>query len=115
MSSIADVWTNDEVAAQIGTRLRARRLERNHTVDAVAEATGLNRKTILTVERGGDVRFSTVVKLLRHLDLFGALDAAFPDTLPGAEAFSTRGRPRQRASSARPRRGRSPSGRANGG
>jgi transcriptional regulator with XRE-family HTH domain len=112
MSAIGDFLTNDEVAAQIGGRLRARRLERNQSVDAVAEATGLNRKTILTVESGGDVRFSTVVKLLRHLDLLGALEAAVPDTLPGAEAFSTRGRPRQRASGVRRRRGRSRSGRS---
>jgi len=92
--------TNDEVIAEIGGRLRTRRLERNQTVDGAASATGLNRKTVLEIENGHDVRFSTVVKLLRHFGLLGGLDAALPDTLPGTESFSTRGKARQRASRA---------------
>jgi transcriptional regulator with XRE-family HTH domain len=105
MSSIGDHLTNDEVLAEIGTRLRARRLDRNISVDAVAEAAGVNRKTILEIENGGDVRLSSLIKLLRHLNMLGVLDAVLPDTLPGSEAFSRRGQVRQRAGRTRSKQG----------
>lgn len=56
-------------------RLRARRLDRNVSVDALAEAAGVNRKTILEIENGGDVKLSSLVKLLRHLNMLGVLGA----------------------------------------
>jgi transcriptional regulator with XRE-family HTH domain len=103
MSAIGDFLTNDEVLVELGTRLRSRRLERNLTIDSVAMGTGLNRKTIIDAEGGGDVRMSTVIKILRQMSMLGVIEAAIPDTLPGAEAFSRRGLVRQRASGA-PRR-----------
>lgn len=103
MSAIGDFLTNDEVLAELGARLRARRLERNLSIETVATAAGINRKTIIDAERGSDVRMSTVIKILRQLNMLGVIEAAIPDTLPGAEAFSRRGQVRQRASGA-PRR-----------
>lgn len=104
MSAIGDFLTNEEIFAVLGNRLRARRLDRNLTIEAVATQTGLNRKTIIDVENGRDVRMSTVIKLLRMMNMLGALDAAIPDTLPGGEAFSSRGQLRQRASGTRTRK-----------
>ena len=97
MSAIGDHLTNDEVLAEVGARLRARRLDRNVSVAAVAAAAGVNRKTVLDAETTGGIRLSTLVKLLRYMNMLGLLDAALPDTLPGAEAFSKRGQVRQRA------------------
>lgn len=105
MSAIGDHLTNDEVLIEIGARLRARRLDRNISVDAAAEAAGVNRKTILEIENGGDVRLSSLIKLLRYLNMLGVLDAVLPDTLPGSEAFSRRGQVRQRAGRARSKQG----------
>ena len=101
MSAIGDHLTNGEILAEIGARLRARRLDRNIAIDAAAEALGINRKTILEAENGGDIRLGTLVKLLRYMNLLGLLDAALPDTLPGTAAFSSRGQLRQRASGKR--------------
>ncbi|MDK9702526.1 MAG: helix-turn-helix transcriptional regulator [Sulfuritalea sp.] len=105
MSAIGDFLTNDEVIAEVGARLRARRLERNLTVEELAARAGLNRKTVLDLEAGADVRLATVIKVFRALNMLGALDAAIPDTLPGSEAFSNRGQLRQRASGSRHTRG----------
>ena len=104
MSAIGDFLTSGEILAELGNRLRARRLERNLTIDAVASETGLNRKTILDAESGRDVRLTTVIKLLRIMDMLGTLDAAIPDTLPGGDALSSRGQLRQRASGSRGKR-----------
>ena len=97
MSTIGDFLTDSENMAEFGARLRARRLERNLAADDIAKMTGINRKTILELEAGRDVRLSSVIKVLRAQQLLGALDAALPDTLPGLGALSKRGQPRVRA------------------
>lgn len=97
MTIIADYLTGDEVLAVIGQRLRQRRLERNLTVDDLAAHTGLNRKTILALETGGDIRLSSLIHILRSLNMLGVLEAAIPDTLPGEGAMVAGGRLRQRA------------------
>ncbi len=97
MPSIGDFLTDFENMSEFGTRLRSRRLERNLTTEGLAEKTGLNRKTIMELEAGRDVRFSSVIKVLRALHLLGILNTALPDTLPGGAALSKRGQPRVRA------------------
>lgn len=99
MPAIARNLTNEEILTELGARVRARRLERNLTVEAAALETGLNRKTWGDLEAGRDVKLSTLIKALRVMNLLGALEAALPDTLPGSQAFSTRGTLRQRARS----------------
>jgi transcriptional regulator with XRE-family HTH domain len=82
---------------ELGSRLRSRRLERNLTTQMLAEKTGLNRKTIMELEAGRDVRLSTVIKIFRVMHLLGVLNATLPDTLPSGQALSARGQPRMRA------------------
>jgi transcriptional regulator with XRE-family HTH domain len=105
MSSITDFMTNDEIMRLLGERMRSRRLARNIPVDQLADKAGLNRKTILDMEAGRDVRLSSLVKLLRGLNSLASLEAAFPDVLPGGESISSRGQPRIKASSARRKHG----------
>ncbi len=97
MTAIGDFLTDSENMVEFGARLRSRRLERNLTTEALAEKTGLNRKTIMELEAGRDVRLSTVIKVFRAMHLLGILNTTLPDTLPGNEALSTRGQPRIRA------------------
>ena len=98
MSVIADHMTNGEILEVLGQRLRQRRLERNLSVDELATHAGLNRKTILALEVGEDIRFSSVIKILRSMNLLGLLESAVPDHLPGGEAVSSSGQIRLRAS-----------------
>lgn len=97
MSAVADFLTDSENMIEIGARLRSRRLERNLTTEMLAKTTGLNRKTIMDLEAGRDVRLSTVIKVFRAMQLLGALNATLPDTPPGGQALSSRGQPRLRA------------------
>lgn len=105
MSTIMDYQTNDEIMLLLGGRIKNRRLARNIPIDQLAEKSGLNRKTIIELEAGRDVRLSSLVKLLRGLNMIGTLEAAFPDILPGGEGISTRGQPRLKASSGRRKHG----------
>ncbi len=97
MGTIADFLTDQENMIEIGIKLRSRRLERNLTTEMLAQTTGLNRKTIMDLEAGRDVRLSTVIKVFRAMQLLGALNTTLPDTLPGGQALSSRGQPRMRA------------------
>lgn len=97
MAAIGDFLTDSENMVEFGARIRSRRLERNLTIEMLGRKTGLNRKTIMELEAGRDVRLTTVIKLFRALHLLGILNTTLPDTLPGSEALSSRGQPRVRA------------------
>jgi len=105
MSLMTDYMTNDEILRVLGARIKSRRLGRNIPVDQLADKSGLNRKTIMDLEAGRDVRLSSLVKLLRGLNLLATLEAAFPDVLPGGESISSRGQPRLKASGRRRKNG----------
>lgn len=87
MTAIGDFLTDSKNMSEFGSRLRSRRLERILTTEDLAEATELNRKTIMELEAGRDVRLSTVIKVFRAMHLLGILNTALPDTPPGSEAL----------------------------
>ena len=101
MPAITDYLTNNEVLQLLGCRLRERRLNRDMSVEQLSERAGVNRKTILGLETGVDARVSSLIKIMRGLDILADLDAAVPDALPSGEGISTRGQPRKKASSSR--------------
>ncbi|WP_084004149.1 helix-turn-helix domain-containing protein [Cupriavidus pauculus] len=97
MTTIRNSSTGDEIGAEIGARLRLKRLERNLTADELAKRAGLGRNAIGDIEAGKDVRVSTLIKVMRALSMLSNLDAAFPDALPTSEALNKRGQVRERA------------------
>lgn len=97
MPTIRSSSTGDEIAAEIGARLRAKRMERNLTIEELAKRAGVGRNQVGDIEAGRDVRVSTLVKVMRALSIVSNLEAAFPDVLPSSEAFNSRGKLRQRA------------------
>jgi transcriptional regulator with XRE-family HTH domain len=97
MHAIRSSSTGDEIAAAIGVRLRAKRMERNLTIEELAKRAGVGRNQVGDIEAGRDVRVSTLVKVMRALSMVSNLDAAFPDVLPSSESFNSRGELRQRA------------------
>ena len=105
---LIDLTTDRAVLAELGARLERHRVERDLTQEQLAELAGVGRATLQRVERGESVQMTSMVKLLRALDLLGALDAAVPERieLPIAQLErEQRRRTRQRASG---RRGRPP-------
>ncbi len=97
MSIIADHLTNKEIMSVIGLRLRQRRLERNTPVEELADHAGVNRKTVLALEAGEDIRVSSLIKILRSMNMLGLLESAIPDSLPGGAAVSRGNHVRLRA------------------
>ena len=97
MSAIRNSSTGDEIAAEIGARLRLKRMDRNLTTEELAKRAGVGRNAIGDLEGGKDVRVSTLVKVMRALSMVSNLEAAFPDTLPTSAALNQRGQVRERA------------------
>jgi transcriptional regulator with XRE-family HTH domain len=91
--------TDEAVLRELGERLASLRLGRNLTQVQLAAQAGVARSVIQSVETGGSV---TTTNLVRVLDLLDALDGliAQPTTSPVAE-LKLRGRTRRRAARTR--------------
>jgi transcriptional regulator with XRE-family HTH domain len=96
--------TDGAVLAEFGARLARHRLERNWTQAELAARAGVGQATVQRAERGESVQMTSMIKLLRVLDLLRGLDAAIPESidLPIARLERERRRTRRRA---RARRG----------
>ena len=99
---LSDLQSNDAVLAELGRRLERQRLARNVTQQQMAEQAGIGRATLQRLERGESVQTTSLIKLLRALDLLGSLDDALPHAIerPILQLERERRRkPRQRARS----------------
>ena len=91
--------TDPVILAELGRRVEAARLGRNLKQDAFAAEADISRPTLQRMEAGASVQFSTLLRVLRVLDLLPALDLLLPPARPGPiEQLDTRGKGRRRAS-----------------
>lgn len=78
---IDEFLTDAAVLSALGRRLARHRLERNWTQAELAAAAGVGQATVQRAERGESVQMTSMVKLLRALELLGGLDAAVPESI----------------------------------
>src|SRR5271154_4892978 len=100
---LEELMTDAAVLAELGRRLTRQRLERNWTQAELAAEAGLGQATVQRAERGESVQMTSMIKLLRTLELLAGLDAAIPDSidLPIAQLERERRKTRRRASGQR--------------
>jgi transcriptional regulator with XRE-family HTH domain len=103
-----ELTTDAAVLAELGRRLARHRLERNWTQSQLADQAGVGQATVQRAERGESVQMTSMIKLLRTLELLGGLDAAVPESveLPIARLEREQRKGRRRASGSG--RGRGP-------
>ena len=91
--------TDTAVLVELGERLARHRLQRNWTQAQAAAEAGVGQATVQRMERGRSVQMTSMVKLLRALDLLGGLDGAIPEPidLPIAQLEREERRVRRRA------------------
>jgi transcriptional regulator with XRE-family HTH domain len=101
--NLKDLMTDDAVLVELGRRLARHRLERNWTQAEMAAQAGLGQATVQRAERGESIQMTSMIKLLRTLELLGALDAAVPESivLPIAQLEREQRQTRRRASGRR--------------
>jgi transcriptional regulator with XRE-family HTH domain len=98
-----ELTTDAAVLAELGHRLMRHRLERNWTQAQLAVEAGIGQATVQRAERGESVQMTSMIKLLRTLELLGGLDSAIPASisLPIAQLEREQHKVRRRASGRR--------------
>lgn len=77
-----DDLTDEAVLREIGARLRETRLRRDLPQDWIAREAGVSAPTITKLENGGAVQLTTLIRVLRALNLLGGLEVAVPEPAP---------------------------------
>ncbi|MDO4937116.1 MAG: helix-turn-helix transcriptional regulator [Sutterellaceae bacterium] len=63
------VLTDDLTLENLGALIRQERKARGVTLETLEKFTGITKKTLIKIEKGGDAKLSTVIKILFMLDL----------------------------------------------
>ena len=63
------VHANALTMEKIGPEIRRRRKSLKYTLEEIEKSTGISRKTLIKLEKGGEVRFSTLTTVLSILGL----------------------------------------------
>lgn len=101
MESLSD----PAILRELGKSLKSMRLKRNLTQEEVALRAGLDRTTVVQLEKGRSATLLTLVQILRVLERLDFLDGLRePDEISPLEVAKAMERTRKRASSpAKPR------------
>lgn len=100
--NISKLLTDDAILAETGKRIARCRLDHQLTQADVAEQAGVSKRTVERVEAGASAQMSTIIRILRVLDLLPGLDRLIPEPGPRPmELLKLKGKVRQRASSNR--------------
>jgi len=99
---ITRLLSDDAILAELGTRIARCRLERQLTQAALAEQAGIAKRTVERIEAGASAQMSSLIRVLRVLDLLPALDRLIPEAGPRPmDLLQHKGKVRQRASARR--------------
>lgn len=75
------------------------RLRRNESQAQLAKEAGISKRTLERMEAGQSVQLTSLIRVLRALDVLNRLEAALPEPQPSPrELVALRGRERRRAS-----------------
>lgn len=87
MSHFSKYLSNPEVLSLIGERLRSWRIKKNITQRDLIKLTGLSRGTIQRLEAGTNVDSTSIVAVVRVLDLIDNLNLFLPEPDPSIESL----------------------------
>ena len=89
----------DEILKEIGSRIKAARVDMNITQSLLAEKTGISKRTVSNLENGKDVSFMTLIDVLRVLGLADRIDLIVPEATYRPSQIVKNMKKRERASS----------------
>jgi transcriptional regulator with XRE-family HTH domain len=99
MKSIDDL-SDDAVLKEIGRRIAQYRLNQDKTQAALAQEAGVSNRTLTRIEHGHSVQASSIIRILRALQLVENLDTLIPEpAVSPLQQLKMQGKRRQRASS----------------
>jgi transcriptional regulator with XRE-family HTH domain len=99
---ISDQLTDDAILAELGERVARCRLRLQLTQAQLAQQAGVGKRTVERLEGGGSTQLTSLIRILRVLDLLEGLEHVFPDTGPTPmELLRGKGKPKQRVRASR--------------
>lgn len=99
---ITKTMSDEAILEELGKRITRRRIDLQITQAALAVESGLSKRTVERVEAGASTQLSSMVRILRVLDLLDGLSSLIPEAVPRPlELLKLKGKERQRASSKR--------------
>jgi len=94
--------SDQAIEKEIGQRLKALRLRKNISQQALASAACTHRNVISSLENGKGSTLGTLIAVLRELDSLTELDSFIPEiAISPIELLKTQGKQRKRASGGR--------------
>lgn len=92
--------SDEAVLKEIGNRIAQYRLNQDKTQAALAQEAGVSSRTMARVEHGDSVQASSIIRILRALQLLENLDTLIPEpAVSPVQQLKMQGKRRQRASS----------------
>ena len=99
---IEGLLTDEAILVELGGRLVRRRLELQLTQEMLAEQAGVSKRTVERVEAGATTQMSTMIRILRVLELLDRLETLVPEAgLRPMDLLKLKGKERKRARSKR--------------
>lgn len=90
--------SDEALMGELGQRLHGRRLDLGLTQAALAEQAGVGKRTVERLENGASVQLSSLLRILRVLELIETLDHVLPSGEPRPmDLLRLKGKQRQRA------------------
>jgi len=97
------------IIKELGMRIAHRRLELGITQAQAADQSGVGKRTIERIEAGYDTQLTTLIRLLRVLELTDHLDQLIPEATPTPmEMLKHQAKPRKRATPKRKTKSKKP-------
>ena len=99
---IEGLLTDEAILLELGGRLAQRRLELRVTQEMLAEQAGVAKRTVERIEAGATTQMSTLIRVLRVLELLDRLETLVPEAGPRPmDLVKLKGKARKRASGRR--------------
>jgi transcriptional regulator with XRE-family HTH domain len=100
--NISNLHTEEAILAELGERLARYRLDRRITQADLAREAGVSKRTVERVEAGASAQMSSIIRILRVLDLLPGLEQLVPEPAPRPlDLLKLHGKKRQRATAKR--------------
>ncbi|MDH5515710.1 MAG: helix-turn-helix domain-containing protein [Gammaproteobacteria bacterium] len=96
---ISELLSDEAILTELGERVARSRIDLQLTQAEAAAQAGISKRTLERIESGASAQSSSLIRILRVLDLLPRLERMFPETGPGPmELLRHKGKARQRAS-----------------
>ena len=97
---VSTLLTDEAILVELGERFARSRINSQLTQADVAEQAGISKRTVERIEAGASAQLSSVIRLLRVLDLLPNLERLVPESeVSPMDLLKRKGKQRQRVSS----------------